>query len=88
MIFGRTYSSDTPHFGQSGSLEHRPISVLFLTLRVYAQTTMPRQKSANEEPVEAPTRIEPARVEEPTAISVHRPVGPLRSPGDATRRAM
>jgi hypothetical protein len=42
----------------------------FLRVRLYTQAIMPRQKSAKEEPVEAPSRIEPARVEDPTeAIS-------------------
>ena len=33
---------------------------------LYNQKIMPEKKSAKEELIEAPTRIEPARVEEPT----------------------
>lgn len=44
----------------------RPNRLGDLTINVYNQTTMDNKQSAKREPIEAPTRIEPARVEEPT----------------------
>ncbi len=63
-----------PTSAKAPELEHRPIDrpiwLSFLRVRLYTQAIMPRQKSAKEERVEAPSRIEPARVEDPTeAIS-------------------